>query len=204
MSHTHTCTQHIFLSFNKSDLNIAHYWWKILSRADAKKKRKRLKGFKFRTFLGFFSNDVMAVKGLMQESFWRWQCSVRSNSKHWFTTSFLQPLPYLVTPQGPENCQLTSIFVVVGGGAQIVVSLLRTTQIKQGASCIAANKVDTSANKTTIVSIETELFFFFSFFSFFFFLPGVDASHVYVCALVLGCFYSHIGTRTFRRTAARS
>ena len=21
-----------------------------------------------------------------------------SNSKHWFTTSFLQPLPYLVTP----------------------------------------------------------------------------------------------------------
>ena len=26
----------------------------------------------------------------------------------WFTTSFLQPLPYLVTPQGPENCQLTS------------------------------------------------------------------------------------------------
>ena len=27
------------------------------------------------------------------------------NSKHWFTTSFLQPLPYLVTPQGQENCQ---------------------------------------------------------------------------------------------------
>ena len=26
-----------------------------------------------------------------------------TNSKHWFTTSFLQPLPYLVTPQGPEN-----------------------------------------------------------------------------------------------------
>ena len=26
-----------------------------------------------------------------------------SNSKHWFTTSFLQPLPYLVTPYGPEN-----------------------------------------------------------------------------------------------------
>ena len=26
-------------------------------------------------------------------------------SKRWFTTSFLQPLPYLVTPQVPENCQ---------------------------------------------------------------------------------------------------
>ena len=32
------------------------------------------------------------------------------NSKHWFTTSFLQPLPCLVTPTGPENCQLTSIY----------------------------------------------------------------------------------------------
>ena len=30
-----------------------------------------------------------------------------------------------------------------------------------------------------------------------FFLPGVDASHVYVCALALGCFYSHISNRTF-------
>ena len=36
-----------------------------------------------------------------------------TNSKHRFTTSFLQPLPYLVTPQGPENCQLMSSFLVV-------------------------------------------------------------------------------------------
>ena len=35
------------------------------------------------------------------------------NSRHWFTTSFLQPLPYLVTPSGPENCQLTSSFSLV-------------------------------------------------------------------------------------------
>ena len=27
-----------------------------------------------------------------------WQASYIPNSKHWFTTSFLQPLPYLVTP----------------------------------------------------------------------------------------------------------
>ena len=67
-------------------------------------------------------------------------------------------------------------------GAQRVVILLQTTQIKQGVSFIAANKVYTSTNKTTIV-----------------FLPGVDASHVYVRALALGCFYSHISTRTFRR-----
>ena len=36
-------------------------------------------------------------------------------------------------------------------GAQMVVSLLQTTQIKQGVSFIAANKVYTSTNKTTIV-----------------------------------------------------
>ena len=36
-------------------------------------------------------------------------------------------------------------------GAQTVVSLLQTTQIKQGVSFIAANKVYTSTNKTTIV-----------------------------------------------------
>ena len=44
-------------------------------------------------------------------------------------------------------------------GAQTVVSLLQTIQIKQCVSFIAANKVYTSTNKTTIVWIETELFF---------------------------------------------
>ena len=50
------------------------------------------------------------------------------DSRHWFTTSFLQLLPHLVTPQGPNNCQLTSkVFV----GAQTVVRLLQTTQINK-------------------------------------------------------------------------
>ena len=44
-------------------------------------------------------------------------------------------------------------------GAQTVVSLLQTTQIKQGMSFIVANKVYTSTSKNTIVWIETELFF---------------------------------------------
>ena len=38
----------------------------------------------------------------------------------------------------------------------------------------------------------------------FFFLPGVDAPHVYVRAWALGCFYSHISTRTFRRALTAS
>ena len=79
-------------------------------------------------------------------------------------------------------------------GAQTVVRLLQTTQIKQGVSFIAANKIYTSTNKTTIVSIETELFS----------LPGVDESHVYVRALALGCFYSHISTGTFQRALTAS
>ena len=53
--------------------------------------------------------------------------SITPNSKHWFTASFLQPLPCLV---------------------------------RQGMSFIAANKVHTSTNKTAIICIETELFFF--------------------------------------------
>ena len=59
-------------------------------------------------------------------------------------------------------------------GAQTVVSLFQTTQIKQG------DKIYTSTYRTTIVWIETELSF----------LSGVDASHVYVRAWALGCFYS--------------
>ena len=60
-------------------------------------------------------------------------------------------------------------------GAQTVVSLLQTTQLKQGVSFIATNKVYISTNKTTIVWIETELFL----------SPGVDVSRVYVRAWAL-------------------
>ena len=58
---------------------------------------------------------------------------------------------------GSRKLSANKQFFVV---AQTVVSLLQTTQIKQGVSFIATNKVYTSANKITIVWIETELFFF--------------------------------------------
>ena len=76
-------------------------------------------------------------------------------------------------------------------GAQTVVRLLQTTQIKQGVSFIAANKVYNSTNKTTVVWIENSLFSSSSLL-----YPGMDASHVYVRALALGFFYSHISTHT--------
>ena len=51
---------------------------------------------------------------------------------------------------------MSSFFV----GAQTVVRLSQTTQIKQGTSFIATNNVYTSTNKTTIVWIKMELFFY--------------------------------------------
>ena len=36
------------------------------------------------------------------------------------------------------------------------------------------------------------------------FLPGVDVSHVYIRALALDCFYSHISTQTFWRAPTAS
>ena len=69
----------------------------------------------------------------------------------------LQALVYDILPSttavfsyaiGSRKLSVNEQFFV---GAPTVVSLLRTTQIKQGMSFIAANKVYTSTNKTTIV-----------------------------------------------------
>ena len=80
-------------------------------------------------------------------------------------------------------------------GAQTVVNLLQTTGINQGVSFVAANKVYSSTNETTRLNREGTPFF----------LPGVDASHVYVGAWELGCFHNHIiSTQTFRRAPTAS
>ena len=90
-------------------------------------------------------------------------CSVCGQSRVW---AKLQAPVYDILPSttavfsyaiGSRKLSTNEFFV----GAQTVVSLLQTTQIKQGVSFIAANKVYTSTNKTAIVWIETELFFFF-------------------------------------------
>ena len=73
------------------------------------------------------------------------------------TGSKLQALAYDILPSttavfsyaiGSRKLSATEQFFV---GAQTVVSLLQTTQIKRGVSFIAAKKVYTSINKTTIV-----------------------------------------------------
>ena len=69
-----------------------------------------------------------------------------SNCKHWLTTSFLQPLPYLVT----EICQLTRSFYFIGD--QTVVSLLQTTQIISDVCFITGHVAYASSDsKTKIV-----------------------------------------------------
>jgi len=42
---------------------------KIISHANAKKKTKRLKGFKFCIFYWSFSSDTLAMKGLIETAF---------------------------------------------------------------------------------------------------------------------------------------
>ena len=64
----------------------------------------------------------------------------------------LQALVYDIFPSttaiGSRKLSANEQFLV---GAQTVVSLLQTTQTKQGVSFIVTNKVYTSTNKTTIV-----------------------------------------------------
>ena len=88
--------------------------------------------------------------------FWYLKAATDTNSKHWFTTAFLQPLLYIVTPKVPENCQLTSSFFV---GAQTVVRLLQTTQIISDICFITDHVAYASANKTKIIWIEMDLSF---------------------------------------------
>ena len=73
------------------------------------------------------------------------------------TQSEFQALVYDILPSttavfsyatGSRKLSANEQFLV---GDQTVVSLLQTTQIKQGVSFLAANKVYTSTNKTTIV-----------------------------------------------------
>ena len=60
---------------------------KILLHASAKKKTERLKGFKFRTFNGRFSSDIIAVKGL--------------RALLPLAYIFLHPPPFISTPHPP-------------------------------------------------------------------------------------------------------
>ena len=75
-----------------------------------------------------------------------------------YVSTRLQALVYDILPSttavfsyaiGSRKLSASEQFFVVG--VQTVVSLLQTTQIKQGVSFIAANKVYTSTNRTTIV-----------------------------------------------------
>ena len=109
-----------------------------------------------------------------------------SNSRHWFTTSFLQPLPGFAMPQvSPKRSANGQFFI----GAQMAQVCSR--QIIPGISFITAHVAYASTNKTRILWIKTELLFF---------LPGADAPHVYMRAWMQCCFHSLIiSAQTFRR-----
>ena len=84
-------------------------------------------------------------------------------------------------------------------GAQTVVSLLQTIQIKQGMSFIQIIAASAIVVPTKFTPAQIKPQSFESRWNSSSFLPGVVASHVYVGAWVLGCFHSHISTQTFWR-----
>ena len=101
------------------------------------------------------------------------------------SVSKLQALVYDILPSttavfsyaiGSRKLSANEQFFV---GAQTVVSLLQTTQIKQGASFITANKVYTSTIKPQ--SFESRRNSFFSLFFFFFFTRGRCVSCLRAC-----------------------
>ena len=129
------------------------------------------------------------------------KAETRHTTNHHTPIPKLQALVYDILPSttavfsyaiGSRKLSANEQFFV---GAQTVVSLLQTTQIISHVCFITDHVAYASSNKTRIIWIETELFFF---------LPGVDAPHVYVRAWALGCFHSLIGTRTFRRALTAS
>ena len=108
----------------------------------------QLRGYKGYPFNGITNSGRVFEEGAGK------RCS-ESNSKHWFTTSFLQITAVSSYAIGSRklsaNEQFVVVVVVVFVGAQTVVSLLQTTKIKQGMSFIAPNEVYTRTNKTPIV-----------------------------------------------------
>ena len=72
--------------------------------------------------------------------------------------------------------------------------LLQTTEIKQGVAIIGATKFTPAQIKPQSFESRRNSFF----------LPGVDASHVYVRAWALGCYHSPISTQPFRRALTAS
>ena len=82
--------------------------------------------------------------------------------------------------------------------AQIVVGLLQTTRIQSYQTFVFSQLTmllrQLKKNQNHLNRDGTSFFFFL-------FFTRVDAPHVYVRALALGCFYSHISTRNFCRRA---
>ena len=105
-------------------------------------------------------------------------------------TSFLQPQPYWLRYSSPKI--VTPFFV----GAQMAVSLQRTTQIILGVSVIIVRIPFAVTNKTQKYINRYGTFSVFLFL--FFVVVFLHAPHVYMRALTLYCFHRVISTETFR------
>ena len=119
-----------------------------------------------------------------------------ANCKYWFVVNLPSFLPsttaVLSYAIGSRKLSANEQFF---DGAQTVVTLLQTTHIIADVCFITDHVAYASSDETRIVWIETELFYY----------PGGCPSCLPACcAWALGCFYSHISTRTFRRVLTAS
>ena len=94
----------------------------------------------------------------------------QSNSKHWFTTSFLQPLPLFITPHVKKTVSSWTVFRWCSNGSMFVTL---TDKLYQAflLSYASTNRTKNHSNQDRTLL-----------------LPATDASHVYVHAWKLSCF----------------
>ena len=118
------------------------------------------------------------------------------NSKHRFATSFLQPLAVFSYAADPRKLSANEQFFVCWCSNS---NKFVTNNSDKTRRVIYSRQRSLYQHKQKRLSSESRRKLFS------FFLLGVDASRVYVRALALGCFYSHISTRTaFRRVLTTS
>ena len=100
-----------------------------------------------------------------------------TNSKYWFTTPFLQPLPKLITSQVFEDLANGQFFRWRSNGSKFV------TDNSSYICFITAHVAYTSKDETKSFQSRRNSFLF---------LSGADAPHVNVRAWALFCFHSLI------------
>ena len=113
-----------------------------------------------------------------------------TNSKHWFYDILPSNNALFSYAIGSRKLPANEHFLCVCSNSSKFVTNLNK------ARCIIYSRQQFTPAQIKPQSFELRWNSFFS--------PGMDESHIYLRPLALGCFYSHISTRTFRRALTAS